>query len=314
MEVTRTEITARDGQRLLLRTWLPAAPIASVQILHGIGEHSGRYHDLGRTLAEAGYAVYAHAPRGHGPLAAEAGRLGFVAARGGAELLLDDIRWIRQLIRERHGAFPHALLGHSMGSLLAQRYAIDHGAELNALVLSATDFRPDPMPRLGRWLANLLARLYGPEHRSQLLDFLTLGLVRRKLPRQRTEYDWLSRDEAVVNAYIADPLCGFVPAGTLWRDVYDVVIANGRERLIERVPKQLPILLMVGEMDMLSNGGVRVRKLAQRYRTLGVVDVTLRSYPGARHEIFNEINRTEIYGELLAWLATRLGEAQRAAG
>jgi len=307
MEQQHFELTTSDGQRLFVRQWLPPAPVATAQILHGIAEHGGRYDHLARRLAAAGFAVYAHDQRGHGRTAGDRSRAGFVAASGGAERLIADAHLVRQHIRARHAGLPHALIGHSMGSLLAQRYAIEHGNELNALALSATDFRPDPMPRLGRRLANTLARLYGPEHRSALLDFLALGRVRRKLPNQRTRYDWLSRDQSIVDAYIADPLCGFVPTVALWRDVFDVVIFNGRRHNQARVPKTLPILLMVGEMDMLSGGGRHVRQLAQRYRALGIADVTLRTYPEARHEIFNELNRDEICGELLRWLRDRLG-------
>jgi alpha-beta hydrolase superfamily lysophospholipase len=295
-------IAAADGISLQVYRWLPDGPArACVQLIHGLSEHAARYAGLAGALTAAGYAVYAHDQRGHGATASAAD-LGFVAAEDGWRRLQDDVLAVHGHIQEQQPDLPHILLGHSMGSLVAQQFAIEHGELLDGLVLSATTFRTDPLPGFGHWLAERIIRRRGPRHPSALLDFLSLGALRYTIRNRRTIQDWLSRDPAVVDAYIADPLCGRVPAASLWRDVYDGVRFVAQARHQSRLPSGLRILLMAGGADVISGGGKQVRRLAERYREVGVDDVECIIYPDARHEIFNEINRGAVYTDLLAWL------------
>lgn len=300
-------IAAADGTSLQVYRWLPEEPArARIQLVHGLSEHAGRYARLAGVLTAAGYAVFAHDQRGHGRTARADADLGFVAAEDGWRRLQDDVLAVHDYSQEQLPGLPHVLLGHSMGSLVAQQFAIEHGALLNGLVLSATTFRTDPLPGVGRWLAERIIRWRGPRHPSALLDFLSLGALRYTVRNRRTIQDWLSRDPAMVDAYNADPLCGRVPAVSLWRDVYDGVRFVAQAEHQARIPSALPILLMAGGADVISSGGRQVRRLAERYREVGVDDVECIIYPDARHEIFNEINRDEVYTDLLAWLAQRL--------
>lgn len=304
-------IDAADGVSLQLYCWLPEEPArAHVQLVHGLSEHAARYAGLADVLTAAGYAVYAHDQRGHG-VTASAADLGFVAAEDGWRRLLDDVLAVHGHIQEQNPGLAHILLGHSMGSLVAQQFAIEHGELLGGLVLSATTFRTDVLPSLGRWLAERIIHRRGARHPSALLDFLSLGALRYTIRNRRTIQDWLSRDSAVVDAYIADPLCGRVPAVSLWRDVYDGVRFVAQAEHQSRLPSTLPILLMAGSADVISGGGKQVRRLTERYRKVGLSDVDCIIYPGARHEIFNEINRNEVYTDLLAWLDRILGEEAR---
>jgi alpha-beta hydrolase superfamily lysophospholipase len=299
-------ITVDDGASLQVYQWLPdGRPRGTIQLIHGISERASRYQQLAAALTGAGYAVYAHDQRGHG-LTATAADLGYVCPENGWQRLLGDLLAVYCHIAERQPDLRRVLLGHSMGSLLAQHFAITHGGLLDGLILSATTYRTDPLPKLGCWLAQLIGRLCGPRYKSPLLDFLTVGALRLTIRNRRTPADWLSRDPAVVDAYIADPLCGGIPAVTLWRDVYEGVgfIADPQQQA--KIPRALPILLLTGGADPLSSGGRQVQRLAERYRALGINDVSCRIYPGARHEVFNEIIRDEVYADLLDWLDARL--------
>lgn len=290
------------GAALQIHRWLPAGPVrARVQLIHGLSEHAARYASLAAALTAAGYAVYAHDQRGHG-LTADAADLGFVAVADGWRRLQDDVLAVHDHAEEQQPNLPHVLLGHSMGSLVAQQFAIEHGALLDGLVLSATTFRTDPLPRIGHWLAEQIIRWRGPHHKSKLLDFLSLGALRYTIRDRRTLQDWLSRDPSKVDAYLADPLCGQLPAVSLWRDIYEGVCFVARSEQQSRLPASLSILLMAGSADVISGGGRQVRRLAERYRQLGIKTVECMVYAGARHEIFNEINREEVYTDLLAWL------------
>lgn len=300
-------ISVDDDASLQIHCWLPSQPPrATIQLIHGISEHAARYHGVATTLAEAGYAVFAHDQRGHGQTAASADTLGYVASSSGWQRLLADVMAVYCHISEQQPDLQRVLIGHSMGSLLAQQFAIEHGALLDGLVLSATTYRTDPMPTFGKWLASQMIRWRGAPYRSTFLDFLTVGALRLTIRNRRTIFDWLSRDPAVIDAYIADPLCGGVPSVALWRDVYDGVRLVARRENQAKIPRAVPILLLAGSADPLSAGGRSVSRLAERYRSLGIADVACRIYPGARHEVFNEINRNEVYSDLLDWLDLRL--------
>lgn len=302
-------ITVDDGASLQVYEWLPEGrPRAAVQIVHGISERAARYDEVARALTAAGCAVYAHDQRGHG-LTAEPETLGYVAASGGWRRLLDDILAVHCHIAERQPEQRHILIGHSMGSMLAQQFAIEQGALLDGLVLSGTTFRTDPLPAIGSALADLIVRLRGPAYRSTLLDFLSTGVLRLAIRNRRTPCDWLSRDPAVVDAYIADPLCGGVPSVALWGEVYRGLRFIARREQQARIPRSLPILLLAGGADPLSIGGKAVQRLAERYRALGIADVRCVIYPGARHEVFNEINRQQVYDDLRDWLDLQLAPA-----
>lgn len=303
-------ISVDDGCSLQLYCWLPQTPPrATIQLIHGISEHAARYDALAAVLVDAGYAVYAHDQRGHGQTADSADALGFVAPTGGWRRLLDDVMAVYCHISEQQPNQQRILLGHSMGSLLAQQFAIENGALLDGLVLSATTYRTDPLPAFGQWLAGQMIRWRGAPYRSKLLDFLTVGALRLTIRKRRTIFDWLSRDPAVIDAYMADPLCGGLPSVALWRDVYNGVRFVAQREQQAKIPRTLPILLLAGSGDPLSGGGRGVSRLAERYRSLGIADVACRIYPGARHEVFNEINRSEVYSDLLDWLDLRLSDA-----
>lgn len=305
MHTDSYRISVDDGTALQVYQWLPhGPPRATVQLVHGISEHAARYHGLAHALAAAGYAVFAHDQRGHG-LTATPETLGVVAPTQGWRRLLDDVFAIYCHVSERQPDLQRVLIGHSMGSLLAQQFAIEQGALLDGLVLSATMYRTDPLPAFGCWLAEQMIRWRGPTHKSALLDFLTVGVLRLTV-RRRTAYDWLSRDPAVIDAYIADPLCGSRPSLALWRDVYEGVHFIAKREHQAQIPRRLPILLLAGGADPLNSGGRSVRRLAQRYRSLGIADVSCKIYPRARHEVFNELMREQVYANLRDWLDLRL--------
>lgn len=288
---------------------------ACVVIAHGLGEHSGRYGHVTTALTDAGYDVYVYDQRGHGLTATEPTQLGFFALHRGWERVLEDLHRVVSHARERHPEVPLALIGHSMGSLLAQHYAIVHGDAVDALVLSGSDTRPGPLPKVGRAIAQAEMALFGPYKRSALLTFLSVGRYRYAFRPPRTDYDWLSRDTSSVDAHANDPLCGFVPTASLWKDIFDGVIYVAQANNRVRVPAALPILLISGTNDLLSDNGRRVKKLGAAYRQAGVRDVTVKLYPGGRHEMFNELNRDEVFRDLIAWLRRVLpGAACESAG
>jgi alpha-beta hydrolase superfamily lysophospholipase len=267
-------VVDEDGIENHLTRWDPEdPPRAVVQILHGRAEHAGRYGRLAGALTAAGHVVYADDHRGHGRTGLAAGGLG-VMGPGGDDGVLAGVRAVSRRIVDEQPGLPVVLLGHSWGSFIAQRYLPRWGGELAGVVLTGTTDRDHRPNRSG-----------GPSS---------------AFPDARTPCDWLSRDEAEVDAYIADPWCGFeaVPdRGGDDRPTAAVLPTPSRTN----IPANLPVLILNGDADPIG-GGEGGRLLAARYRDMALVDVELRVYPEARHELFNELNRDEVTADLLVWL------------
>lgn len=282
-------LTAPDGTELGAFRWSGGAdPLIIVQIAHGMGEHAGRYARLANALVEAGAVVYAHDHRGHGRTAGDPSRHGDLGA-GGWPALVADLGVVGNHARSEHPDLPLVVLGHSMGSFALQRYLLDHSADLDGAVLSGTS------------AVDVIAAGIDP---TQEVD---LSAFNAPFEPARTEYDWLSRDPDEVDAYVADPACGFgldAPSAASMIEGMDGVADPER---LAGIRSDLPILLLSGDADPLAGGGALITLVADRYREAGLASVSVHLYPDARHEVFNETNRDEITADLLAWLGRITG-------
>jgi alpha-beta hydrolase superfamily lysophospholipase len=289
---------ASDGARLFARRWLPETPPrAIVQIAHGVAEHSLRYQDFALALNRAGVGAYAHDLRGHGRTAAPED-LGFFAAADGWRLCLDDLWTLNRRIAADHASAPIVLFGHSMGALLAQSFIADHGATLAGAILSGASGRPPAIASLARLVARFERWRLGPRGKSPLLMKMFFGAFNKPFRPARTEFDWLSRDPAEVDAYVADPLCGFDVTTQLLIDMLGGLPPLLAPATLARIPKALPIYVMNGARDPV---GADVKSLVDAYRGAGLAPV-VRSYADARHELLNETNREEVKADLIAWI------------
>lgn len=275
-----------DGISLARYTWasLPGArsPRGVVQVAHGLAEHSARYDRLAAALNQAGFLVHATDHRGHGASIVDVpGDFGAAGFDG----LTADVAAFGAALSGEHPDLPLFLLAHSMGSFAAQSVLLEHSAQYAGVVLS------------GSTALDMLAASLADAEAPVGLEVFNAGF------EPRTGYEWLSRDEAEVDRYVADPLCGFdlpdatVPAlfGSAGR------LADGVE--LARIRPDLPILIVSGSDDPLAGGGQLVQLLGQRYRDAGLAEVTVTVYDGARHEIFNEMNRDQITADVVAWLS-----------
>ncbi len=296
-----------DGSRHGLHVWLPeAAPVAAVQIVHGMAEHGGRYARLAAALTAQGYAVYAQDLPGHGQTAGRIEALGHVLGADSWNTLLSAVHGVRAHIEQQHRGLPLFLLGHSMGSFLAQQHLVEHGAGLAGALLSATSGSLGALRTVGLALNRAQMRVFGPDYRSALTEALTFKAFNKAFKPNRTASDWLSRDTAEVDAYVRDPYCGFRCSAALWAGLLQ---AGGKlldsERLA-RIPSRLPVLLIAGSEDPVCDGGRGTHLLADHYRKAGLGDVTTLVYEGARHELLNETCREAVTADLLEWLQERL--------
>jgi alpha-beta hydrolase superfamily lysophospholipase len=282
MPSSRFSYPSADGTEIIAYRWDPAGePRAAVQLTHGMGEHARRYEHVAKALTDAGYVVYAQDQRGHGSSAAPE-RLGDLG-EGGWNALVDDVGLLSAQIRAEHPGLPLILLGHSMGSFAVQQYLLDHSDEVDGVVLTGTA------------VIDLL------EPALDLDQPLDLTMFNAPFQPARTDYDWLSRDQAQVDAYVADPLCGF---GIDTQSAKDMFI--GARRLADpaqaaAIDSTLPVYIAVGEADPVNGGLTVLHPLVDRLREAGLTDITVTTYPDARHEILNETNSAEVIGSLIKW-------------
>ena len=281
-------------------TWSPSgAPRAVVQILHGMAEHMGRYERMAKALNEKGFAVAGRNHRGHGP---EAETLGFFADRDGWDVLLRDAHAVSLDLKKRYPGAPFFLLGHSMGSFLAREYALRWGKELDGLILSGTGFYDKPLCAAGL----LLAKLSPKKKPANFVNSIAFAGNNKPFSPGRTGFEWLSRDEKEVDKYVADPLCGFCFTGGAFADFFGGLLALTDESRLQNMPKELPVYFMSGDRDPVGQMGEGVKKAAEQFQKARMKDVTVKLYPGARHELFNEINRDEVTADLVDWLSGRV--------
>lgn len=273
-----------------------------MQIAHGLAEHAGRYARLAAALNAAGYAVYANDHRGHGRTCKNKDDLGFFAEREGWRLCVDDLWMLNRHIATQHPGVPLVLLGHSMGATLAEQFIGEHGEALAGAVLSASGGEPTPVASVGRLIMRIERWRVGGRGRSKLVQALTFEAFNKQFAPARTPFDWLSRDPAEVDKYVADPLCGFSASVQLWIDLIEGGRAASSIANIARVPKTLPIYIIAGSRDPVSGKTKQLQPMLATYEAVGMKNVQHRFYPEARHELFNEINRDEVTGELIKWM------------
>lgn len=298
-------ITSSDGFKLAYRVWKPRTrhtPVGLVHILHGMAEHSGRYEEFALWLAARGFIVCAHDHRGHGHSIDKPENRGWFAPQDGWFRVAEDAWEVSTTIAADYPHLPLYLLGHSMGSMLARTVMVLHPELYSGVIICGTAGSQGILGRLGLMLASLEIRRHGSHHVSTMMDKLSFGSYNKKFAPNRTSSDWLCRNDQAVDAYLADDLCGFVCTSGFYKDLLTGIAFVNSPKNAARVPRDLPLLVISGDMDPVGNFSKGVRAVYEMYRDAGVSDVRLKLVPGARHELLNETDREETYACLLSWL------------
>jgi len=303
--------TASDGVQVYVRNWLPEGePKALMLIAHGMAEHGARYERLAEKLTAAGFAVWVPDHRGHGKTG-EMGELGYFADKEGFRRVIDDLHEVAVQASSTNSGLPLFLLGHSMGSFLSQGYIALYGEGLSGCILSGTS---GPMPKAllggGKAVAALGCLFKGRHAKAPLADKLSFGSYNDAFKPNRTRFDWLSRDNAEVDKYIADPFCGFLCSYGFFKDLLAGFAFIHDPSTMRRIPQSLPVYLVAGAADPVGAASGSVDRLAEMYRELGIKDVEEKLYKDARHEVLNELNRGEVMADILAWLEKRYAKGK----
>lgn len=283
-----------------------AEPRAIVQIIHGIAEYIDRYDEFMSFLADNGIIAVGTDHLGHGKSIESEEQTGFFAYDNGWDYAVRDEEVLRLAMHENYPELPIIVFGHSMGSFMARTLLIRYPDAFNAAIISGTGNQGAALVNGGLFMGNLVTGLKGAHHYSKFLNNLAFGSYNKIYDNPKTEYDWLSRDEANVQKYIDDPLCGFIPSCSLFRDMMTGVKFITNKKNLTAMNKDMPVYFMSGDMDPVGECGKGVQKAYNNFLEAGMKDVSIKLYPGGRHEMLNEINKDEVYTDILAWLASKI--------
>lgn len=287
-------------------SWRPDGKvIAALQLSHGMMEHVGRYERFASWMAERGVAVIGHDHLGHGKTGRQED-LSFFAEKKGAVYLVQDLFLVTRIIKKQYPGVPHIMLGHSMGSFLARRYLTVHGEHLDGLILMGTGGQPLWMACAGKLAALFVGKVKGKRHQSYLMEELVLGSYNHSFHPNRTTNDWLSADEKQVDKFLSDPFCNIPFSCQAYVDFFNILIDLGLGRQFCLMPRSLPILFTSGNQDPVGGFGKGVAKVYKQFEALGMKNISIKLYPGARHELLNERNWEEVYDDLWRWMEEKV--------
>jgi len=280
-------------------------PAALFQIVHGMCEYFGRYEPFAQSLAARGVLVFGHDHLGHGNSAPTSDDLGFTAAGGGADFLVEDAFKLTCALKSQYPDVPVILFGHSMGSFVAREVLARHGDAYTAAIICGTG-GPESPAGAGKAMAKMIMAFRGERYRSKFLKNVAFTGYNKKYEKGCPTNAWLSRDEELIRKYDNDPFCSFTFTVRAYHDLFTLVQWVSSKKWAAKLPKNLPCLVTSGEMDPVGAWGKGPRAVAARMKAAGMFNVTLKMWPDMRHEILNEVGREDVWGELTAWIFAQL--------
>lgn len=312
--VKKEEFTfdSRDGKtKLHAVRWVPEGKVVCIiQIVHGMAEYVERYEALAQYLGEKGILVTGDDHLGHGKSVAKDGIYGYFCEQDPATVVVRDVHRLKKMTQEDYPGVPYVILGHSMGSFILRNYLFRYGTGIEGAVICGTGSKSKALVTVSRMIAAVQGVIFGDAHASKLIDRLAFGSSNKKIADAKTAFDWLCTDEKVVDAYIKDELCGFTFTVNGFKTLFQLLNRLNKAENINKMPKDLPVLFLSGDMDPVGDYGEGVKKAYEDFRKAGMKRVSMKLYPGGRHELLNETNKQQVYEELYPWIMERVREYQ----
>ena len=302
-----TYLSADKKTQIHAIEWKPEGTVTGVlQLVHGMQEFIDRYDDFASFMCAQGFVLVGNDHLGHGSSVADENSYGYFAEKNGNKAVLADMRNLHRMTAEKYPKVPYFLLGHSMGSFLARQYICMYGQFLSGAVISGTAYHSPLECNAGMLLCRVIARFRGWKYISSLLTYMVVGSLNKKFEPGRTKADWLTRDEAVVDAYVHDSRTHhFFTLNANYNLFASLKYLTVRTNL-EKMPKDLPLLLIAGQMDPVGNFGAGVKKVFVQLQAIGMQDVKCKLYPNDRHEVLNELDKAQVYQDILGWIRERM--------
>ncbi len=298
------QFKASDGVTISYHRWVfdGNEPRAVLVIAHGMAEHGARYSNFASYANAQGFRVYVPDHRGHGITAGTPEKTGFFAPKNGWWKVVDDLQQMLDIATRENPKKNVFLMGHSMGSFLVRTYICRNQPQIAGVILSGTGMNPKLLLMAGKAIAQLSIRLKGRNHPSKLLDSMSFGKFNKGFV---SPFQWLSRDQSMVDAYIADAFCGQVFTTGFFSDLFDGLLYIGNDSNLTYADNTLPVLVISGTDDPVGDYGKSVKKVFAQLQKAGFDDLQLKMYQGARHELINEINRDDVYKDIIEWLKNK---------
>lgn len=290
--------------------WLPDSRTykAILQITHGMIEHIMRYEEFAAFLTEHGYMVVGHDHLGHGASAKRKEDLGYFAKSSPSDHLISDMHTLRITIQQNNPDIPYFMMGHSMGSYLLRKYLSLHGESLEGSIIMGTGFVPPVAAVTGLFLIYAVALLKGWRYRSPFITGIMFGKSYKQFDQTGTDFSnsWLTRDAKIVEKNHSDPYTNFKFTLNGYRGLLETVLFDCRYKNIQKIPKSLPVFFVSGDQDPVGDLGKGVRKTYDLFVKAGIKDVTIKLYKDDRHELVNELDRLDVYADLMDFMDKRL--------
>lgn len=280
-------------------------PIGVLQIVHGMAEYIDRYDNFAKYMTEQGFNVIGHDHLGHGHSVSDEHDYGFFAEENGDKIIIEDMHSVTQYAREKWEELPNFILGHSMGSFCLRQYLTKYSNDVFGAIIMGTGWIPSAAALLGKTIATNTCKSKGSHTVNPLLIKLTLEPYNKPFAPARTNCDWLSRDEKQVDLYVNDKLCGFDFTAGAYKDFFTVLEKIAKNRQLIGMRKSLPILITSGSVDPVG-GKKACEKLNAQYKRCGIDDVTLKLWENDRHEILNELDKSDVYQYIYNWLKSKI--------
>ena len=273
-----------------------------LQVVHGMAEYVERYEEFAAYLVERGFVVTGDDHLGHGKSVGQGGKQGYFCERDPATVLVRDVHRLKKLTEELYPGVPYVLMGHSMGSFITRNYLCRYGTGISGAVIMGTGMQPKAVLDMARLVAGIQRLFCGSGHVSRLLDRLAFGGYGKGITDRRTAFDWLSRDRERVDRYIADPMCGFTFTVNGFGALFELVLRLYSPENLAAVPRELPVFMVSGDADPVGDYGKGVRRAYDSLVAAGLTDIRLKLYPGGRHELLNETNRSQVMQDICRWV------------
>ena len=280
-------------------------PIGVLQIVHGMAEYIDRYDNFAKYMTEHGFNVIGHDHLGHGHSVSDERDYGFFAEENGDKIIIEDMHSVTQYSREKWEERPNFILGHSMGSFCLRQYLTKYSNDVFGAIIMGTGWIPSAAALLGKTIATNTCKSKGSHTVNPLLIKLTLEPYNKPFAPARTNCDWLSRDEKQVDLYVNDKLCGFDFTAGAYKDFFTILEKIAKNRQLIGMRKSLPILITSGSVDPVG-GKKACEKLNAQYKRCGIDDVTLKLWENDRHEILNELDKSDVYDYICTWLKSKI--------
>lgn len=280
-------------------------PIGVLQIVHGMAEYIDRYDNFAKYMTEHGFNVIGHDHLGHGHSVSDERDYGFFAEENGDKIIIEDMHSVTQYAREKWEELPNFILGHSMGSFCLRQYLTKYSNDVFGAIIMGTGWIPSAAALLGKTIATNTCKSKGSHTVNPLLIKLTIEPYNKPFAPARTNCDWLSRDEKQVDLYVNDKLCGFDFTAGAYKDFFTVLEKIAKNRQLIGMRKSLPILITSGSVDPVG-GKKACEKLNAQYKRCGIDDVTLKLWENDRHEILNELDKSDVYRYIYNWLKSKI--------